>query len=144
MLIFDTNVISETMRLLPDPGVIAWIDAYPPAEIWTTAVTVFEILAGIERMDDGKRKRNLRKMFDESLSEDFKGRICDFDYSAANSSAVMAAQLYRGGHGVEIRDLQIAGIVHARKATLVTRNVKDFEHTGIRLLNPWEVDSEDT
>lgn len=138
MLVFDTNVISETMRRGPNPGIIGWIDRQPADSFWTTSVTVFEILVGIERMDEGKRKRNLREMFEASLVEDFNGRILDFDTPAASAAATIANHLYGIGQAVEIRDLQIAGIVHARKATLVTRNVKDFQHSGIKLINPWE------
>lgn len=138
MLIFDTNVLSETMRLRPNPDIIGWIDGHPSNSFWTTSITVFEIFAGIERMDDGKRKRNFREMFEASLVEDFNGRIVDFDTPAASAAATIAGHLYGIGHAVEIRDLQIAGIVLARKATLVTRNVKDFQHSGIRLINPWD------
>lgn len=138
MLILDTNVISETMRVRPDQKIVDWIDAQANSLIWTTSVTVFEILAGIERLPKGKRRQNLKTMFELSLVEDFCGRIVDFDTSAATAAASISARLHRMGHTVEIRDLEIAGIVLSRHATLVTRNVKDFVHTGVQLINPWE------
>src|SRR6056297_1872719 len=138
MLIFDTNVLSETMRIHPNPDIIGWIHAQPAEAFWTTSITVFEIFAGIERMDEGKRKRRLGKMFAAALADEFNGRILDFDTPAASAAAVLAAHLHAQGQPAEIRDLQIAGITHARKATLVTRNVKDFVNTGIKLINPWD------
>jgi predicted nucleic acid-binding protein len=57
---------------------------------------------------------------------------------AARVAALIAEQRRQAGKSCEIRDLQIAGIVSARKATLVTRNVKDFLGMGIKLIDPWD------
>jgi predicted nucleic acid-binding protein len=138
MLVFDTNVISELMRKRPDPGVVAWVDAQSSHAIWTTAVSVMEICIGIEFLPDGKRKLALRKGFDVALLEVFDRRILTFDVVAARVAALLAEQRRRAGQSCEIRDLQIAGIVSARKATLVTRNVKDFYGMGIKLIDPWD------
>lgn len=138
MLVFDTNVISELMRERPDPGVVAWIDAQAAPSIWTTTVTVLEICTGIEFLPDGKRKLALRKGFELALIKVFDRRILTFDAMAARVAAVIAEQRRKAGLTCEVRDLQIAGIVSARKATLVTRNVKDFHGMGIKLIDPWD------
>ncbi|MEK7245730.1 MAG: type II toxin-antitoxin system VapC family toxin, partial [Pseudomonadota bacterium] len=62
-----------------------------------------------------------------------------FDRAAAEAAAEIAARERRSGRTIEIRDVQIAGIAAARRATLATRNVKHFEGLGLALVNPWAV-----
>jgi toxin FitB len=62
----------------------------------------------------------------------------DFDRSAADAAAGLAAERQRKGRTVDMRDTQIAGIVVARRATLATRNVKHFADLTGEVVNPWE------
>ncbi|HEY9279724.1 MAG TPA: PIN domain-containing protein, partial [Eoetvoesiella sp.] len=59
MIILDTNVLSELMRPAPNEQVLAWVDSQPVSELAITALTVAEILYGIKRLANGKRKENL-------------------------------------------------------------------------------------
>ena len=59
MIVLDTNVLSELMRAKPAPEVLAWVDAQPTSQLFISAITVVEILYGIARMADGKRKQSL-------------------------------------------------------------------------------------
>lgn len=137
MILLDTNVLSALMRREADPVVIAWLDAQPPESIWTTTITVFEIRFGLEILAAGRIRRALEEAFAAALDEDFDGRILGFDLAAAQAGATIAARLRAAGRLVEIRDVQIAGIVAARKATLATRNTRHFEGAGITLVDPW-------
>ena len=137
MIVLDTNVLSALMRQETDPAVIAWLDAQAPESIWTTSITVFEIRFGLEILAKGRKRKALEEAFSSALNEDFNGRILTFDQSAADAAAVIAARQRQAGRPVEIRDVQIAGIVAARKATLATRNIRHFEGTGIALIDPW-------
>lgn len=137
MILLDTNVLSALMRRKADPVVVAWLDDQPPESIWTTAITVFEIRFGLETLAGGRRRRSLEDAFVKALEEDFEGRVLSFDRTAAQAAAVIAAERRRAGRPVEIRDVLIAGIAAARKATLATRNLRHFEGTGIGLVDPW-------
>lgn len=137
MILLDTNVLSALMRREADPVVIAWLDAQPPESVWTTTITVFEIRFGLEILTKGRKRRALEEAFAKALEEDFDGRVLPFDQTAANAAARIAARQRDAGRPVEIRDVQIAGIVMARKATLATRNTRHFEGTGISLIAPW-------
>lgn len=137
MILLDTNVISALMRREPDETVVAWLDNQPPESVWTTAVTVFEVRFGLEIMVAGKRRQRLVDAFSQMLDEDLDGRILPFDSRAAEAAAVIAASQRRTGRPVEIRDVQIAGITSARKATLATGNMRHFEGIGISLVSPW-------
>lgn len=140
MIILDTNVLSALMRREPDPVAVTWLDRQAPQSVWTTAVTVFEILFGIELLAAGRRRQQLEKAFRSAMEEDFAGRILPFDQAAAREAALLAARRRRHGVAMEIRDTQIAGIALACRATVATRNVKHFSGIGVELANPWEAD----
>lgn len=137
MILLDTNVLSALMQREVDPAVITWLDAQPPESIWTTSVTVFEVRFGLELLASGRRRRLLEEAFNRALEEDFEGRVVSFDEAAAQSAARIAAERRRMGQTVEIRDVQIAGIAAARKATIATRNTRHFEGLGPELIDPW-------
>lgn len=138
MIVLDTNVLSALMRSQPDERVVAWLDVQPSVSIWATSITVFEVVYGLRAMAPGKRQRSLEEAFERSLQQDFEGRVLDFDMAAARAAAVISATLRSQGRPVEIRDVQIAGIVSARNGILATRNTKHFADTGIATVNPWE------
>lgn len=140
MIVLDTNVLSEAMKRTPDARVMRWLDRQPHESVWTTSVTVFEILLGLETMPEGKRRRGLTDAFARVTDGVLEGRVLDFDAPSARVAATIAARLRASGRPGEIRDVEIAGTVARRGATLATRNVRHFEHTGIRLADPW-VDS---
>jgi predicted nucleic acid-binding protein len=137
VIVLDTNVLSALMRREPDPAVVAWLDEQPGESIWTTAITVFEVLFGLELLARGRRRRQLEVAFAVAMTEDFEGRILPFDHDAAREAATRAAARRAAGKPVDFRDVEIAGIVSARRATLATRNVRHFDGLGIALVDPW-------
>jgi predicted nucleic acid-binding protein len=138
VILLDTNVLSALMQREPDQAVVAWLDEQPSESIWTTSITVFEVRMGLELLAKGRRRNHLEQEFDRLLAEDLEGRVQLFDRAAANAAGSIAAARQRAGRSVEMRDVQIAGVASARKATLATRNVRHFEGLGIRLVNPWQ------
>jgi predicted nucleic acid-binding protein len=76
--------------------------------------------------------------FDQLLAEDLEEWVLDFDRSAAEAAAGLAAERQRNGRTVDMRDTQIAGIVIARRATLATRSVKHFADLTAEVVSPWE------
>lgn len=137
MILLDTNVVSALMRRDTDNAVVAWLNDQPAESIWTTSVTVFEVRLGLEILDVGRRRRALEQAFDDLLRLDLQNRIQPFDDPAASAAASIAAKQRRSGRTVDIRDVQIAGIARARKATLATRNTRHFTGTGVPLIDPW-------
>jgi len=138
MILLDTNVLSALMQHIPDPVVVSWLDDLPAESIWTTSVTVFEIRTGLELLERGRRRKRLEQVFMQLLADDLEARVQPFDQAAAQAAGIIAAARQRAGHTVEIRDVQIAGIASARRATLATRNTRHFEGTGVSLVNPWD------
>lgn len=137
MIVLDTNVLSALMRPRVDSALITWIDRQASESIWTTAVTVLEIRFGLETLAPGRRRRELHEAFAKVLEEDLRGRVLPFDRDAANEAASRAAERRAVGKTLEFRDIEIAGIVAARRATLATRNVRHFTDLGIDFVDPW-------
>lgn len=137
MILLDTNVVSALMQRAPDPKVVAWLDDLPAESIWTTTITVFEVRMGLELLVPSRRRKHLEDAFARVLDEDFDGRVLPFDLAAAQVAGRIAAERRRAGRPVEIRDLQIAGISLARRASLATRNLRHFEGLGLALVDPW-------
>lgn len=137
MILLDTNVVSALMRPDREPAVVEWLDARPTESVWTTSITVFEIRTGLELLATGRRRRHLEQVFEDIMTQGLEGRVQPFDPPAAFAAGRIAATQRRAGRTVEIRDVQIAGIATARKATLATRNVRHFEGIDVDLVDPW-------
>lgn len=139
MIVVDTNVISELTRQTPAPEVVSWLDSVAAGEVATTAITAAELLYGVARLPDGRRKSELSAAVNGLLSDDFDGRVLSFDHLAAGRYADVVSRRERLGQPIGIADAQIAAICSAAAATLATRNIIDFEDTGIELINPWNL-----
>ncbi|CAG2161336.1 type II toxin-antitoxin system VapC family toxin [Cupriavidus numazuensis] len=137
MIVLDTNVLSELMRAEAEPAVIDWLDRQAPDALTITAVTAAELLYGIARLPDGRRKSRLREAALEILDEEFAERVLPFDENAAVHYAALVSQRERAGRPISMADAQIAAICRHHAATLATRNGKDFEGVGVVLANPW-------
>jgi predicted nucleic acid-binding protein len=137
MILVDTNILSELMRSRPEPRVVAWLDAQPWESIWTTSITVFEVRFSLDLLTHGRRRREMESAFLAALEEDFDNRVVVFDQVAADAAGKIAAEQRRAGQTLDFRDVQIAGIARARKATLATRNVRHFAGIGLDLVDPW-------
>ena len=139
MIILDTNVVSALMMNNPDPAIIRWLDHHPPESVWTTAVTVFELRVGIERLPPSRKRRELEEQFDRVIHQDLDDRVLVLDASAAEKAAVLSARRQERGRPIEIRDTMIAGIVLARRAELATSNVRHFQDLAVPVIDPWSV-----
>ncbi len=137
MILLDTNVLSELMRAKPDPRVLEWVDAQPASELVICSITVAEILYGIARMPDGKRKQSLLDLVSAMFDEDFAGNILPFDAGAAVHYAEIAAESEARGRAVEMADVQIAAIGRLHDAVVATRNTRHFDLLGVDLVDPW-------
>ncbi len=136
----DTNVISELMRPTPQPAVMAWFSGQDSAELYLTAVGEAELRAGAAVLPAGRRRDRLAAEIDAVVREDFAGRVLPFDSAAARAYANIAAARRSEGRPILAADCQIAAIARAHDAAVATRNVSDFEHCGIAVIDPWAGD----
>ena len=136
MIVLDTNVVSELMRPSPAPRVVAWVREQGVDDLYTTAVTLAEISYGIARLGDGARKTLLKATSDQVFSA-FRDHVLAFDADAASLYGGIVGNRDRLGLPIDGFDAQIAAICRRHAATLSTRNVKDFEQTGVSVIDPW-------
>ncbi|MCY3754715.1 MAG: type II toxin-antitoxin system VapC family toxin [Alphaproteobacteria bacterium] len=137
MFVLDTNVASELMRPTPAVAVAAWIAERDARELFLTAISEAELLYGIAIMPAGRRRNMLEAAMTRWLDLGFAGRILPFDSAAARAYAEIASGRRRAGRPIGEADCRIAAISRSRGAILVTRNVRDFEETGIHIVDPW-------
>jgi len=136
MIILDTNVVSELMRSQPAPQVASWVRDRDRRELRTTAITLAEIRYGIARLPDGRRKQVLLTAADDIFSA-FADQVVPVDTAAAEHYAVIASSRERAGKPIAGFDALIAAVCRSQGAALATRNVSDFDGTGIEVVDPW-------
>lgn len=140
MIILDTNVISEPMKAHGNPAVMAWLDRQVSDTLFVTAISLAELLAGIENLAGGKRKDGLGAALADLVSSLFDGRILPFGQSAAIAYAPMAARAKASGRAIGFADGQIAAIALSRGYMVATRDTTPFQAASISVINPWEAE----
>jgi predicted nucleic acid-binding protein len=138
MIILDTNVLSELIKISPSQRVVDWCNSYPETELYLTSITQAEILVGIELLPKGRRRAAIAQAAEATFREDFEERILPFDSDAAREFAGIVGARRRRGRPIAQADAQIAAIALACGAVIATRNTGDFEHCGVKVVSPWE------
>jgi hypothetical protein len=137
MIVLDTNVLSEALKPSPSDVVLRWLAAQEPLAAFTTTITEAEVLYGIETLPAGRRRTRLAAAIERLFDEEFEGRILPFDRESARVFPKIVAGREALGRPISQFDAMIASIARSRGAAVATRNTKDFEHCGVRIINPW-------
>ena len=137
MIILDTNVVSELMRPGPDATVVDWVAGQAATNLYLSTVSEAELRFGVEILPSGTRRDRLLDEVEGMLREDFAGRVLSFDSAAAQAYATIAAARRAAGRPINHADCQIAAIARSRGASVATRDIDDFERSGIDVINPW-------
>lgn len=135
MILVDTNVWSEQAKRDGDGAVLAWLEAND-ADLLLSTLVIAEIEYGIA-LSRSARKRVALERWLEGLKSRYWSRTLDFDSGAAHEYGRIAAGAEARARDPQVFDLQIAAQAAAHDATIATRNVRDFEWTGLRLIDPW-------
>jgi len=137
VIILDTNVISEALKPLPSGAVLRWLAAQTPSAVFTTTITLAEVLYGVEALPPGRRRTRLLAAVEKMFAEGFEGRILPFDEDAARVFASLVASRDRAGRPISQFDAMIAAIARSHRAAVATRNTADFDRCGISVIDPW-------
>jgi predicted nucleic acid-binding protein len=135
LIFVDTNVISETLRKTPSPAVIAWL-VRNDAELALPAVTIGEIAFGIAKIRPDQRAVRLEQGL-ASWRHRFADRIFPFTETAALAYGDIMGGALRQGRPMTAPDGMIAAIARINGGRLATRNLADFQTTGLELICPW-------
>ena len=133
MYLLDTNVVSELRRPHPSPAVLDWIRRASGDQLYISAVTVGEIQAGIEitRQQDAAKADQLEAWLDRLL---LTHEVLAVD---APAFRIWAKLMHRQSDTL-MQDALIAAVATVHRLTVVTRNIRDFQHFGIPTLNPFD------
>src|SRR6266571_2024287 len=133
MYLLDTNVIAELRRPRPHGAVVAWLRSVADGDLHLSAVTLGEIQAGIElTRDQGSAKAAEIEQWADLVSASYN--VLPMDAEAFR----LWARLMHGRSDTLYEDAMIAATAKRHKLIVVTRNVGDFAHFGVDLLNPFE------
>ena len=136
MILLDTNVASEVMKAHPDARVAAWFAAQTAEDLFLATPVVAELRSGILKLADGRRRAALEQDY-AALVGLFAARMLSFDFAAAEMFATIFTHRRVIGRPLVGFDGLIAAIARANNAAVATRNITDFEDTGVTLIDPW-------
>jgi toxin FitB len=137
MFVLDTNVVSELRKVRfgkADARVATWADSVEAVSLYISAITILELEIGVLQMEgrDPSQGAMLRAWMDNHVLPEFSERVLAVDTAVARRCARLHVPDRRGE-----RDALIAATALVHGMTIVTRNVADFEPTGVAVLNPW-------
>lgn len=135
--LIDTCLISEGLRPRPDSGATAWMEACDRDRQYLSVLTLGELQKGLEKLGSTRRRDVLQAWLDRDVAEQFSGRILPVDSEVAVTWGRMQASLERAGKPIPSLDGLICATALTHNLVVVTRNTRDFESTGVQLLNPW-------
>lgn len=137
----DTCVLSELAKRKPDANVVRWMKRNcTTGQFFVSAVTIGEIMEGIESLPLGDRNRQkLAKWFKTSILDVYEDSIIAFDKDVALKWGEIKGRTNQMGKVRPDLDAQIAATALVHGMTVLTRNVADMEHTGARTVNPFDV-----
>lgn len=138
MFVLDTNVVSELRKVRvgkADLNLAAWVESVDAAELFVSAITIMELELGVLSVErkDATQGAMLRAWLEQHVLPEFSGRTLPIDTAVAQRCARLHVPDKRGE-----RDALIAATALVHGMTVVTRNVADFEPTGVAVINPWE------
>ena len=138
MYVVDTNVLSELRKVrlgTADANVTAWAESVDAAELYVSVISLMELELGVLSIErrDASQGAMLRAWLEQKVLPEFAERTLPIDTAVALRCARVHGPDKRGG-----RDGLIAATALIHRMTVVTRNVADFEPTGVSMINPWE------
>ena len=137
MYVLDTNVVSELRKIQvgkADANVAAWSESVDAADLFVSAITIMELELGVLAIErkDATQGALLRTWMEQHVLPEFSGRTLPVDTAVALRCARLHVPDKRGE-----RDALIAATALVHGMTVVTRNVADFQATGVSIVNPW-------
>lgn len=131
--VLDTNVVSETRKPRPNPGLLDWLSTHDSAHLFITTVTLAEVWHGFHSLPPDHSDYESIKRFASDLLR--KYRVLNFD---ARAAAIWGELTAKATGPLPLRDSFIAAVVRSRGYRIVTRDATPFERMGCKVVNPWK------
>ena len=139
MILLDTDVVSEPLKLSGDAGVMIWIDAQIIETLFLSTISLAELRFGIAALPPGKRRDTLHSSLEQRILPLFAGRILPFDSAASEGYATLRARARAEGKAISSADGYIAATAITHGLIVATRDTSPFEAAGLNVINPWNV-----
>jgi len=137
--LLDTNIISETRRLKPEPKVLAFMADHPLEELHVSVVTLAELRFGIELLTKGDSRRDeLNHWLMHEVRPMFAHRVLPITEDVMLRWRLLVHEGRKVGHTYSQPDLIIAATALQYGLTVVTRDRNDYDRTGVSVVNPWD------
>ena len=136
MILVDTNVISEPLRMSPEIRVVEWIDAQPIETLYLSAITVAELRFGVASLPSGRRRTGLRDSLETRVLPMFAGRVLPFDLAASHAYGELMARAREVGLAIGASDGYIAATAAANGMVVATRDTAPFQAARVPFINP--------
>lgn len=136
--LLDTNVISETTKRKPSPEVMRWVETQPIDTLYTASLAIAEIRSGIDRVVNPERKSELARWLEQKVRPFFGARILAADEDVWISMLGILDRARARRRTLPITDLIFAATAERNDMVVVTRNIRHFAGSGVRVLDPWQ------
>lgn len=133
--LLDTNILSETRRKKPEGRVVSFLSSVDPSTLYISVLTLGELRKGIaarKKIDPDTADR--LGAWVDGLEYSFEDRILGIDAGVARIWGELSAERPR-----PVIDTLLGATATVHKLVLVTRNTRDFEGMGVKLLDPWKL-----
>ena len=134
--LLDTNVVSEPDRRRPDPNVLQWLAKVDHEQLHLSAFTQAELRKGIVKLGVDPRAAKIEARLSQ-LRVVFAGRIVPVDDDVLDRWGQIAGAAEARGRPLPGIDVLFAATALHHNLTLVTRNTRDMQPTGVMLFDPW-------
>ena len=134
--LLDTNVLSELNRARPDPHVTRWVEQLAPGDAALSTMTFGEIQKGIVQLQPGSKRTFLARWMEELLTQ-YRGRVLPVTVPVAKAWGEFEYDARRTGRALDVPDGLLLATAYVHKLVLVTRNERDCQERGVKILNPW-------
>jgi len=135
--LIDTCCISELVKKKPNPNVVKWFADQDELSMFLSVITFGELRKGIEKLSDSKKKQELNRWVKEDLKHRFKNRTLNINLEESNKWGKILATAEKNGKPLPAIDSLIAATAQVHDLSVVTRNTKDMEGSGVKIINPW-------
>lgn len=133
-MLVDANVLCEPTRPAPDARVVAWLRDHE-RQLVVNPVILGEIAFGIRLLQAGRKRRALEQWFENGVR---RLHCVPWEASTGQQWAALLADLRRAGTSMQIKDSLIAATALEHDLTVATRNRRDFEKAGVRVIDPFD------
>ena len=129
----DANVLSEPTKLLPDSKVVQWLTVHE-ASFVVDSIILGEVCIGILALPGGRKRARLEQWFEEVVQAI---ECLPWDAAVSRRWAKLVVQLKKKGQTMPVLDSMIAATALEHGLTLVTRNLRDFQMSGVKVVDPF-------